>query len=243
MIFALWQVIKNDFNLILSNSLFSVLSLWRTKAEKEISELVNQHSKIVLDTVEALTQYFEVILKKKADDRMLEEEKELAERVLALESQADRVEEQIDERLQGTALPVTSSERYSLIEKIDSIADRSEIVVRKLRIIDEPIPLDVKKKLKEMAAYCLEATEAVVNSIISVRSDFDTALAEAQKARSLRKKNREVEFETLQILVKKKMRSSTFVILHDITQLLGRIGDRANEAAHIIISLIIKYRS
>jgi predicted phosphate transport protein (TIGR00153 family) len=219
-----------------------VLNLWRRKDEKEISELIIKHSQVILDTVKTLAQYLELILKKKAKGRLEEEEEELSERVLALESKADRVEEEIDERLRGTALPVTSSERYSLVEKMDSIADRAEIVVRKLRIIDEPIPLKIKEKLCEMGNYCLEATEAVVKSIEFLGSDFDSALAEAQKVRPIRKQNRIVEFDTLGVLVKKKLETSTFVLLHDVIQGLGRIGDRTNEAAHVIISLIIKYR-
>ena len=118
--------------------------MWRKKDEKVISELINEQSQVIFETVKVLSDYLDVILRKKPDKRLEEEEEELAERVLELESKADRIEEEIDKKLQGTALPVTSSERYSLIEKMDSIADRSEIIVRKLRIIGEPIPLEIK---------------------------------------------------------------------------------------------------
>jgi len=220
-----------------------VFGLWRKKEEIEVRELINEHARIVLQSVTALSQYLKVILKKKAENRLYDEEKELAERVLALESEADRAEEVIDEKLQVTALPVTSSERYSLVEKIDSIADRSEIIVRKLRLIDEPIKLEIKQKLYEMGNYCLEATTAVVESIQLLGSSFDSALNEAQKVRPIRNKNRNVEFETLGLIMHYKMRTSTFVILHDVIKLLGRLGDLTNEIAHAIISLIIKYRS
>ena len=216
--------------------------MWRRKDEKAIIELINEQSEVILETVRVLVEYLEVILRKKPDKRLEDEEEKLAKRVLELESKADRIEEEIDEKLQGTALPVTSSERYSLIEKMDSIADRSEIIVRKLRIIEEPIPLKIKEKLCEMGHYCLDATEAVVKSIQFLSSDFDSALTEAQKVRPIRNQNRTVEFETLQALMKHKMKTATFVVLHDIVQLLGRIGDRTNEVAHVIISLIIKYR-
>ena len=217
--------------------------MWRKKEEKAISELIVEHTQIILETVKTLNQYLDIILRKKADDRLEDEEEELAERVLALESEADRSEEKIDEQLRGTALPVTSSERYSLVEKMDDIADLSEIVVRKLRLIQEPMELEIKKKLCEMGQNCLAATEAVVTSIQFLGSDFDSALEEAQKVRPIRKKNRNVEFETLKVLMKYKMKAPTFVILHDVIKLLGRIGDLANEIAHAIISLIIKYRS
>jgi uncharacterized protein Yka (UPF0111/DUF47 family) len=217
--------------------------VWRKKEEKAISQLINEHSQIILDTVKTLVQYLDIIRRKKADDRLEDEEEELAERVLALESKADRSEEKIDEQLRGTALPVTSSERYSLVEKMDDIADRSEIVVRKLRLIEEPLKLEIKEKLCEMGHNCLEATEAITNSIKLLGSDFDSALEEAQKVRPIRKKNRNVEFETLRVIMKYKMKAPTFVILHDVIKLLGRLGDLANEIAHTIISLIIKYRS
>jgi uncharacterized protein Yka (UPF0111/DUF47 family) len=220
-----------------------VARLWRKKGEQEISELINNHSEIVLDTVKALSQYLDIILKKKAEERLQEEENTIAERVLALESEADRSEERIDEKLRETALPVTSSERYSLVEKIDSIADRSEIVIRKFRLIDESIRLEIKEKLCEMGHYCLEATEAVAKSTQFLGSDFDSALIEAQKVRPIRNKNRNIEFQTLKLITQYKMRTSTFVILYDVIQLLGRIGDLTNQVAHAIISLTIKYRS
>ena len=217
--------------------------MWRKKEEKAISELINEHTLIILETVRTLTQYLDIIRRKKADDRLEDEEEALAERVLALESKADRSEEKIDEQLRGTALPVTSSERYSLVEKMDDIADRSEIVVRKLRLIEEPLKLEIKEKLCEMGHNCLAETEAVANSIQLLGSDFESALEEAKKVRPIRKKNRKVEFDTLSVIMKHKMKTSTFVILHDVIKLLGRIGDLANEIAHVIISLIIKYRS
>lgn len=217
--------------------------MWRKKEEKAISELINEHTLIILETVRTLTQYLDIIRRKKAGDRLEDEEEALAERVLALESKADRSEEKIDEQLRGTALPVTSSERYSLVEKMDDIADRSEIVVRKLRLIEEPLKLEIKEKLCEMGHNCLAETEAVANSIQLLGSDFESALEEAKKVRPIRKKNRKVEFDTLSVIMKHKMKTSTFVILHDVIKLLGRIGDLANEIAHVIISLIIKYRS
>ncbi len=220
-----------------------MLGLWRKKEEQAISELVNEHAQIVLEAVTGLSQYLNVILKKKADDRLKNQEDTLAEKVLKLESAADRAEEHIDEKLRSTALPVTSSERYSLVEKIDSIADRSEIIVRKLRLIEEPIKLEIKEKLCQMGNYCLEATTAVVASVQLLGSSFDSALTEVQKVRPIRNKNRHVEFETLKLLMGVKMRNSTFVILHDVVKLLGRLGDLTNEIAHAIISLIIKYRT
>ncbi|MFX1317807.1 MAG: DUF47 family protein [Promethearchaeota archaeon] len=217
--------------------------MWRTKEETAVRELINEHAKIVLESVTALSRYLSVILKKKANNRLYDEENELVERVLALESEADRAEEAIDEKLQVTALPVTSSERYSLVEKIDSIADRSEIIVRKLRLIDEPLKLEIKEKLYQMGNNCLEATTAVVESVQLLGSNFDSALIQAQKVRPIRNKNRSIEFETLGLLMHYKMRTSTFVILHDVVKLLGRLGDLTNEIAHAIISLIIKYRT
>lgn len=217
--------------------------MWRRKEEEAISDLLNEYTDIILETVKALSEYLDVILRKKGYKRLEDEEEKLADRVLALESKADRVEEQIDEKLRRTALPVTSSERYSLVEKMDSIADRSEIVVRKLRIIDEPLELEIKQKLSEMGHNILEATEAVAKSIQFLGSDFESAMNEAQKVRPMRKKNRNTEFDTLSLLMKYRMKASTFVILHDVVKLLGRIGDLTNEIAHAIISLIIKYRT
>jgi len=140
--------------------------VWRRKREGVIQDLILQHAQIVLKTVQALYDYISVVRKKKPDKRVVEKEEELGENVLKLERQADELEEKVDEELfRGAFLPVTSSDRFDLIASVDGIADRCEIIVRKLRIIAEPIELDVKEKLSEMARLSVEATEALVESI------------------------------------------------------------------------------
>ncbi len=163
---------------------------------------------------------------------------------MKLEKEADRLEDQVNEELfRGAFLPVTSSDRYDLIAAVDGIADRCEIIVRKMRIIVEPIELEIKEKLSDMAKLCVRATEAIVESISVMNEDFDKAIAKARSVYPIREENRDLEFETLKMLVEEEMGCSTFVLLHDVNQLLGQTTDRAQTAADSILSMIIKYRS
>ncbi len=219
-------------------------NVWRRKREGVIQDLILQHAQTVLKTVQALYDYISVVRKKKPDKRMVEKEKELGKKVLELERNADELEEKVDEELfRGAFLPVTSSDRFDLIASVDGIADRCEIIVRKLRIIAEPIELDVKEKLSEMASLSVRATEVLVESIELMGKDFDGALSKGRSVYSIREKNRDVEFETLELLVDLEMECSTFVLLHDVIQLLGQTTDRAKVAAESLISMVIKYRS
>ncbi|MFX1563333.1 MAG: DUF47 domain-containing protein [Promethearchaeota archaeon] len=218
--------------------------MWRRKSEKVIREFITQHSQAVLETVKALHEYISVIRKKKPEKRLTDEEERLAERVLELELKADKIEAKLHEELyKGAFLPVTSSDRYDLVATIDSIADRCEIVVRKLRIVGEPIPLDVKEKLIDMTKICVDATSLIVESLGLMSEDFDASIEKARLVYSLREKNRDIEFSSYQLLVKHELKSSSMVLLYDIIQLLGRIGDRAKLSADAIISMVIKYRS
>jgi predicted phosphate transport protein (TIGR00153 family) len=203
-----------------------------------------KHSEAVLETVKALHEYISVIRKKKPEKRLQDAEEQLAERVLELEDEADKIEKQLDEELyKGAFLPVTSSDRYDLVASIDGIADRCEIVVRKMRIVDEPIPLDIKEKLIEMAEICVEATTLIVESIRLMSKEFDASIENAKHVYPLREKNRDIEFLSLQLLFKHELKSSSTILLNDIIQLLGRTGDRAKQSADAIISMVIKYRS
>lgn len=218
--------------------------MWRRKSEKVIRDLIIQHSQAVLETVKALHEYISVIRKKKPEKRLIEAEERLAERVLELEVEADEIETKLNEELyKGAFLPVTSSDRYDLVASIDGIADRCEIVVRKLRIVGEPIPLDIKEKLIDMAEICVSATTLIVESIQLMSKDFNASIEKARHVYPLREQNREIEFASLQLLVEHKLKSSSIVLLNDIIQLLGRIGDRAKQSADTIISMVIKYRS
>ncbi len=218
-------------------------NVWRQKREGIIRDLILEHAKAVLETVQALHEYISVVRKKKPEKRLIEIEHELAEKVLDLEIKADEFEEKINEELFRAFLPVTSSDRYELVAAVDGIADRAEIIVRKLRIVSEPIELEIKEKLSQMSDLCIQASEAILESIKLMAKDFDTAIEKAHSVYPIRKMNRMVEFETLELLVAHKMDCSTFVLLHDVIQLLGQTTDRAKTAADAIISMIIKYRS
>jgi uncharacterized protein Yka (UPF0111/DUF47 family) len=74
-------------------------------------------------------------------------------------------------------------------------------------------------------------------------NDFDKAISKAHSVYPIREQNRIIEFETLQLLIGHEMECSTFVLLHDVTQLLGQTTDRAKIAADSVISMVIKYRS
>jgi predicted phosphate transport protein (TIGR00153 family) len=218
--------------------------MWRRKREGAIQELILQHAQKVLETVQALHEYISTVRRKKPEKRLVDAERGFGEKVLSLEKEADQVEEEINEELfRGAFLPVTSSDRFDLIASIDDVADRCEIVVRKMRVIGEPIELDIKEKLNAMSKQCVDATTAVVSSIQLMWTDFDAAISKAHSVYPIREQNRIIEFETLQLLVGHEMECSTFVLLHDVIQLLGQTTDRAKMAADSVISMVIKYRS
>jgi uncharacterized protein Yka (UPF0111/DUF47 family) len=218
--------------------------VWRRKQEGVIRDLILEHAKLVLKTVQALHEYMGLVLKKRPEKRLVDSEQELGEKVLKLELEADDAEERINEELfKSSLLPVTSSGQFDLISTVDGLADRAELIIRKMRIIGEPIDLDIKESLSEMTKLCVQATEEVINSIIALSKDFDEALEKAHLVYPIREKNRDVEFESLRLLVEHEMRCSTLVLLHDIIQLLGQSTDKAKDAADIIISMVIKYRA
>jgi len=214
------------------------------KREQVIRDLIVQHGEAVLETVKALHRYVTLIGETESHKRIPEKEEALAKQVLELEGEADRVASSVNAELfRGAFLPVTSSDRYDLVHILDGIADRCEIVVRLLRIIGEPIPQDIKQKLMELAENCVEATTYVVNSIRLMDKDFETAVVEARKVQPLRERNRDLEFATLKSLIDHKLRGSTLILLHDVIQLLGMIGDQAKRSADHVASMIIKYRT
>jgi len=209
-----------------------------------IRDLIVRHTRAVWETTKALQSYISMIHERKPGERRAVREEEAAKHVVDLEAQADLVEQEINLQLfRGAFLPVTTSDRFDLVATIDGIADRCELIVRKLRILGDPIDADVKTKLGEMTGYCVDAAAALLESIQLMSKDFDAALTEARKVKPIREHNREVEFETLELLVKHEMHCSSMILLHDIIQLLGKTGDRAKAAADAIVSMIIKYRA
>ncbi len=156
------------------------------KKEKHVRKLVTGHLAEVLECLQesykALEDYTSGNLET-VDSRV--------QRVIEIESRADRLERQIRESLlDGAFLPNIRSDVYRLVESVDSVAGKAEDVAR-LMLAQRPlVPAEFKSDLLEMFQQCL-------NCFLQMTKAFKDYFKPKGKIESLHEHvNRVCELET-----------------------------------------------
>ena len=130
------------------------------KKEKHVRKLVLLHLSEVNECVQesygALEEY---------TSGNLEEVAVRVQRVIEIESRADKLERQIREALLGGAfLPTIRSDVYRLVESVDAIAGKAEDVARLMLAQKVLIPSEFESDLLEIFRQCLSCFSALTKA-------------------------------------------------------------------------------
>lgn len=154
---------------------------------------LKEHGARVYSCVDTLRQLFQAL-----SNRQPDEVRFLAERIFALETEADKVRNRLHEQLAAKILmPLGKEDLFNILEQQDSIADRAEDIAAILtyREVQLPVPLMtevtgyLERILKncELAAGIMSKMDLLVESSFSGRdaltvSRLITELAEREDA-------------------------------------------------------------
>jgi predicted phosphate transport protein (TIGR00153 family) len=130
------------------------------KKEKHVRKLVLRH---LAEVNECLQQSYGALEEYTSGN--LEEVAIRVQRVIEIESRADKLERQIREALlDGAFLPTIRSDVYRLVEAVDAIAGKSEDVAR-LMLAQKPlIPTEFESDLLEIFRQCLSCFSALTKA-------------------------------------------------------------------------------
>jgi len=134
-----------------------------------------------------------------------------------------------------------TEDKYALLESIDDIADKAEILVRIADISKLEIPKIIVKDLKEMANKIEIAATLLGESVSDLKKDIEQAIRKASKLEIIREQVRESEFAMLKKLFAGSHTTKT-ILLKEIIALAGQVADKAEEAADRVITLGLKYQ-
>ncbi len=210
----------------------------RKKKAKSLKELFIDCSK---STKEAFHSMESAVLAYVDEDFILAQEE--ANKTIALEKKQDRVKEKIFERMFSRETMVFSrSDRIQIIENIDKITDKIEIVVRKLLLYQHSIKNPLKEILKEMATLNSVIGDDVHNLLTNVLDDFESAKDFITKITDLRREVREKQWHLQKLNYEYQQDDHlSFRYVESLAKYLMETADRAEIFADRVFVLIYKY--
>lgn len=168
--------------------------------------------------------------------------KKEADITIALEKKQDRVKEEIFERMFSRETMVFSrADRIQIIENIDKITDKIEIVVRKLLLYQVDIKDPLKEGIKELAELNMQIGKEVHEMVKAVLDDFEKTRVHITEITNLRRNVREKQWELQKMNYDHQEDFLAFRYTETLIKYLMETADRAEIFADRVFILINKY--
>mgnify|MGYP001597200200 CR=1 FL=1 len=176
-------------------------------------------------------------------DGKLKAARKSANSVIDYEEKADNSRRKLEKMLYtGVVLPFGRGAKYELLESVDDVADKAELVARLLLIERLEIPQSLDKYFKELMGTVLEVANHLKGAVLQLDLNLDNAIASATKVELLREKARQIEFKLIEKLFSRKTNVLELILLKELISLIGAVADKSEEAADRVISLAVKYQ-
>ncbi|MFX1234379.1 MAG: DUF47 domain-containing protein [Promethearchaeota archaeon] len=165
------------------------------------------------------------------------------EEVIQLEKKCDRIKERYIQVLfsEKRALPFLVEDRYSILNMIDQINDKTEFFARFLQIYPFKIYEEIKELFMSLCDSCYKTVKELIKCATLIETDFDEAYRITFNVESVRRDARKTKFELLEILFKKKDEPTKVYLTSKLVTYLYDIASWAEETSDYLRGLIIKY--
>jgi len=173
----------------------------------------------------------------------LSEVKKYSNLTIKTEKEADRLYEQIVERMYSRETLVFSRpDRLYLSNQIDKVIDKAELVVRRIGIYTPSHIPELADLLRETANISKQVGTLLKESVIKVFTDFDAAEKLANIIEDIRRDIRKIEWDFLKKLYEIRPDFPDLLFYDNLIQIIVITIDKAEEFADGINGLICKYR-
>jgi len=172
----------------------------------------------------------------------LSEVKNYTNLTIKTEKEADRIYEQIIERMYSRETLVFSRpDRLYLSNQIDKVIDKAELVVRRIGSYTPSHIPELAELLREAANISKQIGTLLKEAIIKVFTDFDAAEKLVNKIEDIRREIRKIEWVFLKKLYEIKPDFRDLLFYDNLIQIIVITIDKAEEFADGINGLICKY--
>ena len=168
---------------------------------------------------------------------------DFGKQVISLEESADARRRVMERELySGVLIPFGREDKYELIETIDDIADKAEIIARLSKYEKPKIPQNIKKDLVKLLGLVVNTSYLLKESVKFLSTDLDKAIKTSSKVNIEREIVRELEFKILKKLLSTPKIDFKTILLKELISLIGQVADKAEEASDRVISMAVKYQ-
>ena len=165
-----------------------------------------------------------------------------ADETIVLEKQQDRVKEEFFQRLFSRETMVFSrTDRIQIIENIDKITDKIEIVVRKLLLFQVEIHKNLREGIKEIADLNEQIGVQVHDMIVNIQDNFQEVRENIISITNLRRSVREKQWELQKLNYDHPQDFHAFRYTETLIKNLMEAADRAEIFADRVFILVNKY--
>lgn len=185
---------------------------------------VKKHMKIARDCVAFMPPAMEAFFNQDKDEL-----KNIKHQISKLESDADKIFEELQNRLPKTMfLPVDRRDLLDVLEMQEAIADRTEDIIGLMRELSIDVPKEMRQPMKNLVDHCLLATNRAYDIVSSFEDLVETGF-----------KGPEVEKTQKSILDVVNIETEADTIGTDITHALFEHGRDMHPVALVFLYKLI----
>ncbi|MCD6483953.1 MAG: DUF47 family protein [Candidatus Odinarchaeota archaeon] len=206
--------------------------------EKEMEKKFDLHTEYAYQCVVHLIKALNAFCNKDFDTLKVN-----ANKVIELEDSADKIRREVTKLIRELTIPYVGQDRFKLLDLIDDIADRAELLARYLLIYPLPVPNEIIESLKELGNKTLAVVSKMFKAEKALWTDIHKAIEIVEEVQTLREDTRSAQFDLIKIIFQGDIDTETKIMLKEISVFLGRIADKAEEIADYISFIGLKYKA
>ncbi len=175
------------------------------------------------------------------DDGKTKNLKELQKEIISLEREADRVKDEMFEKIfsKRAYLPQQTQDRHQLVIHMDSVIDAAEEAVRMMLVGRRYNPPGEIHEIAEKGWIC---TDLLQDAIKYLFTDFEKSVEYTLKIDKVREEARDIQFDLLERLFNEKEFTPTEISLfRAISERILRVALRSEETGDFIRALAVRH--
>ncbi len=208
------------------------------KKEGKVIESFKQHLKAVEETLEKLEDMVNLYL-----DGRCDEVDDIADEVISLETKADKIRRETETMMySGAFLPNFRGDLLGLIESIDKIANKAEMVAKVLSFQRPLIPDELKSDVRKQIRLSIDTYKAFKDTVEEMFEDMEKASKMVQKVEKKEHEEDVHEWNMMKKLFSLEISRALKLEIKEIITSIGDLADLAEDASDRVEIIILKRR-
>ena len=167
---------------------------------------------------------------------------QLKEEIIEAERRCDDIKEELIDSIfsKGAYLPQATEDRHRLVRHMDTIVNRTEVVIRRL-VSKQDFPERIPHEMPILAEKVHRCTDYLQDALKYIDKDYDKARNYASKVDTLREEARDLDFHIFGRIHSPDYTPKDAAYLYTISVSLIKVAEAAESTADYISAMAVKY--